>query len=334
MKFFIILLVCSLISQICFCQSKEQTSDISSQNSRQQIIHNVSGIDTVCNFDPIAVGNRWVYLAAEGYTDPYQVDYSYCIKEVLQETQINNKTYKVIKNNWPYISVQPIEYERIDTVTGMVYLLDDNNKEFPADSLQAKPNDFFYASRLGLYGTACDSLIYSILFDSLRQTHSYHIPQWMSGSSIFYYLTYGIGISYWVTYPLRPKIAGIYSDLSSVTLQLKGCVINGVLYGDTNYYKYTGIKVNNTVNNFNLSQNFPNPFNPSTRIKYSLAKGENVTLKIYDVLGREIETLVNGYQSSGSYEIEFAPKSLSDGVYIYRLQAGNNYLLKKMIYLK
>jgi hypothetical protein len=88
------------------------------------------------------------------------------------------------------------------------------------------------------------------------------------------------------------------------------------------------------VNEFKLSQNYPNPFNPSTRIKYSLAKGENVTLKIYDMLGREIETLVNRYEDPGNYEVEFAPKNLSDGVYIYRLQAGDNYLLKKMIYLK
>lgn len=75
---------------------------------------------------------------------------------------------------------------------------------------------------------------------------------------------------------------------------------------------------------FKLDQNFPNPFNPVTQIKYSLAQDADVTIKVYDMLGREVAKLVNEYQVSGSYEINFNASNLSSGVYIYRITATNN----------
>ena len=95
---------------------------------------------------------------------------------------------------------------------------------------------------------------------------------------------------------------------------------------------------------FQLYQNYPNPFNPTTTIKYSiatsslLAKGRTeegfVTLKIYDVLGREIATLVNEKQSTGSYKVTFDALGLPSGIYFYKLTAGNFSKVKKMILLK
>ena len=79
----------------------------------------------------------------------------------------------------------------------------------------------------------------------------------------------------------------------------------------------------NTVKQFYLAQNFPNPFNPSTRIRYSLAQSGPMTLKIFDVLGREIATLVNAIKPAGEYDVQWAPENLPAGVYIYRLQAGD-----------
>ena len=70
-------------------------------------------------------------------------------------------------------------------------------------------------------------------------------------------------------------------------------------------------------------QNYPNPFNPITTIKYSIAKPELVTLKVYDILGKEIATLVNESQKSGNYEVEFNASNFASGVYFYRLQSGN-----------
>ena len=86
--------------------------------------------------------------------------------------------------------------------------------------------------------------------------------------------------------------------------------------------------------NFSLKQNYPNPFNPSTVISYSIPKSGMVTLKVYDVLGKEVASLINEVKTAGSYEFQFNGSSLSSGVYFYRLQSGNFSDTKKMFLLK
>ena len=88
------------------------------------------------------------------------------------------------------------------------------------------------------------------------------------------------------------------------------------------------------VNNFKLSQNYPNPFNPTTTIQYEIPNSGMVTLKVYDILGREVSTLVSQYENSGSYNVNFNAINLASGVYFYRLQAGNFIQTKKMVLLK
>jgi M6 family metalloprotease-like protein len=87
---------------------------------------------------------------------------------------------------------------------------------------------------------------------------------------------------------------------------------------------------------FSLSQNYPNPFNPTTIINYRIASASNVSLKIYDVLGREIMNLVDGYLQPGSYNVQFSAigNQLSSGIYFYTLKAGNFVETKKMLLLK
>jgi len=92
---------------------------------------------------------------------------------------------------------------------------------------------------------------------------------------------------------------------------------------------------------FSLEQNYPNPFNPSTKIKYSIpavisieGRNLNVTLKVYDVLGNEIATLVNENKPAGNYEVSFDAKNLSSGIYLYKLQAGSFIETKKMTLLR
>jgi PKD repeat protein len=85
---------------------------------------------------------------------------------------------------------------------------------------------------------------------------------------------------------------------------------------------------------FQLFQNYPNPFNPSTRIKYTLSSKQFVTLKVYDVLGNEVATLVDDEVPSGNYEIDFNSDGLSSGIYFYKLTAGNFVQIRKMILLK
>jgi len=112
---------------------------------------------------------------------------------------------------------------------------------------------------------------------------------------------------------------------------LLGCIIDGVSYGlvgveeDENEFLPVA---------FNLSQNYPNPFNPATTITYQIPEREFVTIKVYDILGREVATLVNEEKPAGSYEIQFNASGLTSGIYFYQLKAGSYSETKKMILLK
>jgi hypothetical protein len=87
---------------------------------------------------------------------------------------------------------------------------------------------------------------------------------------------------------------------------------------------------------YELGQNYPNPFNPTTRINYQIPKEGFVTLKVFDVLGNQVALLVNEYQNSGNYNIQFSSNNLqlTSGTYFYELRAGDFVSVKKMLMLK
>ena len=87
-------------------------------------------------------------------------------------------------------------------------------------------------------------------------------------------------------------------------------------------------------NSFILMQNYPNPFNPSTTIQYVIINRQFVSLKVYDILGREVATLVNEEKPIGSYRINFNGSKLTSGVYFYRLRAGRFTQTKKFVLMK
>ncbi len=96
----------------------------------------------------------------------------------------------------------------------------------------------------------------------------------------------------------------------------------------------SSVETENLPAAYSLEQNYPNPFNPATEINFSIAKSGFVTLKVYDILGREIAVLINGNKTAGSYRIKFDASRLVSGIYIYRLSAGSVVISKKMIVLK
>ena len=123
----------------------------------------------------------------------------------------------------------------------------------------------------------------------------------------------------------------------------------GTLVGETGFqnvqslaYTTTGIplSVDDDANNiivpfeFALAQNYPNPFNPSTKIKFQIADLGLVSLKVYDILGKEVMTLVNEQKPAGFYEVEFDASFLTSGIYFYQLKSGNLVQTKKMVLLK
>ncbi|MBK7978792.1 MAG: T9SS type A sorting domain-containing protein [Ignavibacteriae bacterium] len=98
-------------------------------------------------------------------------------------------------------------------------------------------------------------------------------------------------------------------------------------------------EIENLPKSLSLYQNYPNPFNPTTKIKYSIPANEkretaNVKIIVYDVLGKEIKTLVNENKSPGNYEVNFDASNLANGVYYYQLKSGDFVQTKKMVLLK
>ena len=98
--------------------------------------------------------------------------------------------------------------------------------------------------------------------------------------------------------------------------------------------KTLDLKNPDMITSYNLEQNYPNPFNPSTMIKYQLPMTSEVSLKVYDILGKEVATLVNRTQAAGRYEVRFDASQLSSGVYIYRIKSGEYTATHKMLLLK
>ena len=88
------------------------------------------------------------------------------------------------------------------------------------------------------------------------------------------------------------------------------------------------------IHTYSLEQNYPNPFNPITEIKYTLAKSENITLKVYNSLGSEVATLVNGFMNIGTHSVRFNAKGLTSGIYFYKIKSDNFTSTRKMLLIK
>lgn len=121
----------------------------------------------------------------------------------------------------------------------------------------------------------------------------------------------------------EPIESGLYS------YRLKQADFNGD-------YEYSNeVDVNFILaDDFRLSQNYPNPFNPSTTIEYQIPQSSFVTIKVYDALGKEVVTLVNEEKTAGIHEVNFEPKDLTSGLYLYKIKAGSFEQTRKMLFLK
>jgi hypothetical protein len=125
-------------------------------------------------------------------------------------------------------------------------------------------------------------------------------------------------------------------------------VVSGFASDGTNIYAATsggvwkrplseldlGNSAANEINGYDLLQNYPNPFNPKTIIRYNLRKTSFVKLKVYDILGKEVITLLNKYQSKGSHEVEFDGANFAGGVYFYELKTDNYTETNRMLLIK
>jgi hypothetical protein len=147
--------------------------------------------------------------------------------------------------------------------------------------------------------------------------------------------TYNSQVAYLPTSEDRAMISDYYifllgNDSLRYSKWNYGSVFHPFIWTD-----WTAVEENDQpVKSFLLFQNYPNPFNPSTRIRYEIPERSFVTIKVYDLLGREIATLVDEEKPIGNYEVEFTRNGLASGIYYYRITAGNYSQTKKMILLK
>ncbi|MFC2093676.1 T9SS type A sorting domain-containing protein [Bacteroidota bacterium] len=127
-----------------------------------------------------------------------------------------------------------------------------------------------------------------------------------------------------------------YSTTVTCVAPYQGLTTGRVVNCGVNVTPMTGVitPVSNIPEKYSLSQNNPNPFNPTTKIDYQIPKSGLVTLRIFDLLGREVATLVNEEKASGSYTIEFNGSNISSGTYFYRMESGTFIETKKMMLMK
>lgn len=130
-------------------------------------------------------------------------------------------------------------------------------------------------------------------------------------------------------------IAHDLNDDGSVEIILTNFLSNKVAwYENTIQTTATDTEISELPNTFRLEQNFPNPFNPSTTIQYSLPKASNVQIDVFDMMGRNVATLIDQRQNAGTHSVNFNAEQLSSGVYFYRLQAENFTQIQKMVLIK
>jgi hypothetical protein len=291
-------------------------------------------------FYPLKTGNKFVYSYSSGgsYDGQNLYNSSINIIKVIKDSIIRSKKYYLV-TTIPYNYGGTSTWVRVDSITGSLYCYDTSN------SCQ------YYN-----YEDLIDSLAISSGSENLC-TNISGGSSWRlynSGNTIVYgystiYKEFSANLSYYTTvrriYNSKFGLSSYHLESHSGTSSyyennyLKGCIINDTLYGDT-ITTLINIISNNTPDKYSLSQNYPNPFNPSTNIKYQVKDNSFVTLKIFDILGKEVATLVNEKQSPGTYETQFpnnliTSNQLPSGIYFYSLFVdGDKIDTKKMVLLK
>ncbi|HQI41533.1 MAG: hypothetical protein B6D44_11040 [Ignavibacteriales bacterium UTCHB2] len=289
---------------------------------------------------PLAVGNIWVYnqywYEDHGGGTPTLIFSGTKKMEITKDTVIENKKYFVVRNENTSSGVfLPKMFLRVDTLTGFIYRYwEELNDEFIFHNLNAEVGDTIFKPEFPadpFYSLMQEQPTNYLGIDSKERVYWEYLS-----CSCSHTLVKGFGL-----------VSTYYNEMVGIQNTLKGCLINGVLYGDTTFVVSVEKEENPIPTEFKLEQNYPNPFNPTTKIKFTiptppssspLLKGRNevgfVTLKVYDVLGNEITTLVNERKPAGNYEVEFSGSDLTSGIYFYQLKSGLFMQTKKMVLLR
>ena len=295
------------------------------------IVSNLLGqVREELNYYPLHVGDVWqykiTYSPATGNDSMF-----YMLKRVLADTLLTNGKRYFLVEQPPFTSNKIKNLERvlirIDSTSGVVYkFLSEQTPEEKIDSLFSKVGDWFFQGRI-----ICAGFFEDTVFSQVRKIRSLRCPTTSSGESFSLDFALNVGVYF-------QDIYFAFVTAEGNNYRLVYTKMNGKEYGTL-----VGVNEQEIIpSTYLLSQNYPNPFNPTTKIKYSIPavetrRGESlqcVALKVFDILGNEIVTLVNEEKLSGNYEVTFNGSNLASGVYFYRLTTRDFSLTKKMILIK
>lgn len=251
------------------------------------------------------------------------------VKEIIDTTTINGKKYYVQTNYGP--GNTETEYLRIDTLTGNLL----KKSDYPCPRLVDEELVDSLAGRLDDITQSCGG--FEVNRRECQQDDSVYFygqkvkrKKFKTGSTF-----YGLDRTYYSKIGLYLRYKGGIGDVTgySTSLTLRGCIVDGVLYGDP--YLLNVTQLSNIVKDYKLNQNYPNPFNPSTNINFSIPKSERISLTVYDVLGNEVNRLINNEtMGQGEYNVKFEAQNLPSGVYFYKLTGEKFTEVKKMMLVR
>ncbi len=298
-------------------------------NDSMIVIKSLPIPSNVFDWFPLAIGNKWVYKVTE-WSYPYY-DEDFLTKTIVgTEVLSNGKEYFKIEEKYFNSSYAQFVYERIDSSEGLAYAFDENCTN---PSHERMVYDFLAIRGDSILIQYDCIVIEKTFFETEEDFQIWQINSQLRRFTFDYLLYYN--------YDMVENIGLFHQktgyDFGETNYFLNGCVLNGTVYGDTTV---TDVNEDTPIpKEFSLYQNFPNPFNPSTTIDYDLPVSSHVTLKIFDILGREIETLVDEFQQAGNHSAQFLSNAeLPSGVYFYQLAidgGGKNFIsVKKMMLLK
>lgn len=282
---------------------------------------------------PLKTGNKWCYQYKALYY-PW-MDYSGLMtREVTKDTVLaNGKTYfKIKKTETGFYNSTSYAYERADFTTGMIYRYYSDStpqEENAIADLTVVVNDTIPLADFISDGYRRNN--YACTYDA---NNKYKWDLWNYQMN-FEQSAFGSG-SNGFTLVKDIGIDKIYyaNDGGQFSYELNGCVVNGMVYGDTS----TIVGVNEVSMryplNYELYQNYPNPFNAVTTIRYKLPRRSSVRLTVCNLLGQTIMRLVDEIKPAGNYEIKVDGSNLSSGIYFYKLDCGFYTDARKFILLK
>jgi len=308
-------------SQLNYITFTDQFNGWSAGNNG--VLYRTTYADTTSgNFFPLQVGNVYKYYT---WDFPYPNSGSYSKARISKDSVILGNRYFYCYN-FPYILNGWVRY---DSLSGLLLHLFPGNgcgthtNEKIIDSLAAKLNNTLnYCPYSSASTRRCSDTSNVTLFGYYTTKRKSFAHDGLIVSGVAYarnigLINYGSG---------EPPPVSHYVDLV-------GCYVNGILYGDT---LMTGVQnISSEIpSSYSLNQNYPNPFNPTTKIKFDVVRVGDVKIVVYDVMGREVQTLVNESLKPGTYEASFDGSQLTSGVYFYKITAGDFSQTKKMLLLK